>query len=451
MKFMNGPGVISNYKVDSWEELFKIHSDSAVMWCSDESDIFRFNCIDRTSILFLRFLLDNQKDGFLVYPFNKLNLLPVLTAEALYHRVPHKEQKQILLVSERNICIRDSFQKLKNASDEPLEKYFSIGVTRPGGTINNISKMKYSLCGRKIVLEPLLLFSSSLDTLPSQISGRIYSMIVEIDSNTSSDFFKKINAFKGDKGLKCIFYISSDFHCEQTKSLLSSGIPYWSWNQNEIIEDLKSDSIFIFPNEKYLKNNFWTPFYQLKNCLEGVQKFILPVKEDQLNKMLLRAKENFKVLMRHSKEINSSSLRKASISYLKVIHSFEQMMTPLSFSEKECSCTWGTTTIENKIHYLSSIAESLRSIDNTVSSFFYNSIEDLKQIYSYLQNSESGKPVIVVQIIEESIKNKKKMVIVLGLTHLDTKSIVINLQISKVRIFYMMSNALDFHYKVRKS
>ena len=33
----------------------------------------------------------------------------------------------------------------------------------------------------------------------------------------------------------------------------------------------------------------------------------------------------------------------------------------------------------------------------------------------------------------------------LGLTHLDTKSIVINLQLSKIRILDMMFTALDFH------
>jgi hypothetical protein len=36
---------------------------------------------------------------------------------------------------------------------------------------------------------------------------------------------------------------------------------------------------------------------------------------------------------------------------------------------------------------------------------------------------------------------KKKI----GLTHLDTKSIVINLQLTKIRILDMMFTALDFH------
>ncbi|MEL7663236.1 MAG: DrmE family protein [Methanosarcina mazei] len=383
------------------------------MWCSEESNNFQFNYIDRLSILFLRLLLDKQKDGFIVYPFNKMNLLPVLAAEALYHRVPKKERKKILLIGDRNICIRDSFQKLKNASNEPLEKYFSIGIVKPDGTVNNISKMKYNMGGKKRILEPLLLFSPNVNTLPNEkIGSQIFSIIIEIDSNTENNFFKILKAFKNNTGLKCIFYVTSDPYCEQVKTLLSSDIPFWSWEQNEVNERLKSENTFSFSSERYINNPFSTPLYQIKKYSDGIEKFILPVKEDELNKMLLHARENFRILLKHSHEINSSILNKASINYLKVIHSFEQLTSPLVFSEREYSGTWGTTTIENKIEYLLSIAENLRTEDSTASSFYYRSVEDLKHIYSYLKDRESGKPVIVIQIIEESIRNNKKLSIV---------------------------------------
>ncbi len=58
-------------KFDSWEDLFNKNCESSIIWCSEESNNFQFNYIDRLSILFLRLLLDKQKDGFLVsQPFN---------------------------------------------------------------------------------------------------------------------------------------------------------------------------------------------------------------------------------------------------------------------------------------------------------------------------------------------------------------------------------------------
>jgi hypothetical protein len=50
-----------------------------------------------------------------------------------------------------------------------------------------------------------------------------------------------------------------------------------------------------------------------------------------------------------------------------------------------------------------------------------------------------------IYIVLDCTQFEKIVNIMIGLTHLDTKSIVINLQLSKIRILDMMFTALDFH------
>lgn len=399
-----------NESNQSWENFFKPHTESDLIWCLDKSPInLRFHTVDRTILLFLRFLLEHKKDGFVVYPINKMNLMTPLAAEALFQRVPFKERKKILLIG-KNMGLRESFRTLTNAAGHPLEHSFPIGVVRSDGKIYNQSKIKF----RKTLIEPKILFTSSPEILPTFEWGEeIYAVIVEVDPQTLSRFRDSIETFRKKSGIPCVFWITSNPNCYQAKELLYSGIPVWGWNSDDLFFDYKNELNSINDDAYGIESNpYSAQLYQIKNAAEGVNNFVVSVEDEELNRMLIDAKNRYKDLIESIKEKDDIKLYGVAKDYLKVVHSFEDLTAPLIFSEREYSVTWGIQSIKSKIEIVKKESEDVKEYDSLFSSYMINAVEALEHIYNYFTNNDSGKPSLILQIIDKSIKYKKKTAVI---------------------------------------
>jgi len=396
-----------NDSYQNWEDFFRSQVESDLVWCLDNSPNFlKFHTIDRTLILFLRFVLGHKKNGLAVYPINKMNITTSLAAEALFQRVAFKERKKILLIG-KNIAIREAFRTLTNANGQPLEQIFPIGVVKYDGRVFNQSKIKYN----KKLLTPKIIFSSSPNILPDFDYGKdIYLILVEVDSNTPFDFRHTLEKYKKKNGIPCIFWITSNPYISQTRELLFSNIPYWGWNSHELSFDFKKE---LENNQiiDYKKNPFSAPIYNIKNAAEGITKIIVPVEDEILNDMLINAKKKYLNLVDDANKINNSKYKKMAKNYIKIVHAFEELTAPLGFSEKEFSVTWGIIPINIKLEYVKKQAEELRNEDYSLNHLM-SAIDELDNIYKYFETTQLGKPSLLTKIINISIREKKKTAII---------------------------------------
>jgi len=398
-----------NESNQSWEHFFKPHTESDLIWCLDKSPTnLRFHTVDRTILLFFRFLVEYKKDGFVVYPINTMNLIAPLAAEALFQRVPFKERKKILLIG-KNIGLRESFRTLTNAAGHPLEHSFPIGVVRSDGKIYNQSKIKF----KKTLIEPKILFTSSPEILPTLEWGKeIYAVIVEVDPQTPGQFRDLIKSFRKKSGIPCVFWITSNPNCYQAKELLYSGIPVWGWNSDDLFFDYKNELNSINHVYGIESNPYSAQLYQIKNAAEGVNNFVVSVEDEELNQILIDAKKIYEDFMGSIKEKYDEKLYRIAKDYLKVVHSFEDLTAPLIFSERENSVTWGIQSIKSKIEIVKKEVEDVKEYDSLFSSYMVNAIEALEHIFNYFTNNDSGKPSLILQIIDTSIKHNKKTAVI---------------------------------------
>ncbi len=400
-----------------WEEFLRAQTDSILLWSLDKGylnysgkDLF-FHTVDRTALLFFRCILDSQNEGLLIYPATKFLILAPFALEALYSRVSSKNRKKILIINER-IAARDEIKTHFlnfNATNMILHKsFFPVGIINRNGGIINISKIKKD----GAFIEPNLLFSPNPQILPDEAANDIYAVIVEINDSIPKENLQNLREWIKKNAIPCIFFISQDPPCEYAVELIKGGISYWGWNSVELIEDYQKDLEIHKKNPKKYETPFCDTFNQIKNRANGITKVVISIEETELNKFLLEARENYKILFQKAKKENNQFAVSASKKLLHVIYSVEELTAPLSYVEKEYAVSWGFSPISQKIENLKSNVNILAQWDSAYSSFYQASIDQLKRLFDYMIKTNSGKPSLAAQIINEAIKIDKKLAVV---------------------------------------
>jgi hypothetical protein len=402
----------------NWEDFLRAQTDCILLWSLDNGhlnysgkDLF-FHTVDRTALLFFRCILDKQQEGLLVYPANKFSILAPLTLEALYSRISVKYRKKILIINER-VAIRDEikthFLNFNIHSMILHESFFPVGLIKRNGGIINISRIKKA----GDLIEPKLLLSANPQILPDvDVAIYIYAVIVEINDSILKEHLQNLTKWVNKNSIPCIFFISQDPPCEYAVELIKAGISYWGWNSAALIEDYQKDIEIHKMNPKKYETPFCDTFNQIKNRANGITKIIISIEESELNRLLLEARENYKILFQKAKKENNQFAISASKKLLHLIYSFEELTAPLSYVEKEYAVSWGFFPLSQKIESLKSNVNILAQWDSTYSSFYQASIDQLKRLFDYMIEINSGKPSLITQIINEAIKKEKKLAVV---------------------------------------
>lgn len=404
--------------IKDWEDFLRAQTDCILLWSLDNGhinysgkDLF-FHTVDRTALLFFRCILDKQQEGLLVYPANKFSILAPLALEALYSRIPFKYRKKILIINER-VAIRDEIKThFLNFNVRAMilhESFFPVGLIKRNGGIINISRIKKA----GDLIEPKLLLSANPQILPDdEIANDIYAVIVEINDSFLKEHLQNLKEWVNKNAIPCIFFISQDPPCEYAVELIKAGISYWGWNSAALIEDYQKDLEIHKKNHKKYETPFCDTFNQIKNRANGITKIIISIEEAELNRLLLEARENYKILFQKAKKENNQFAVSASKKLLHVIYSLEELTAPLSYVEKEYAVSWGFFPIAQKIENLKPNVNILVQWDSTYSSFYQASIAQLKRLFDYMIKTNSGKTSLATQIINEAIKKEKKLAVV---------------------------------------
>lgn len=401
-----------------WEDFLRSQTDCILLWSLDNGHLnysgkdLSFHTVDRTALLFFRCILDRQQEGLLIYPANNFSFLAPIALEALYSRFEYKNRRKILIINER-VAIRDEIKThFLNFNARAMilhESFFPVGLINRKGRIINISRIKKA----GDFIEPNLLLSANPQTLPEEeIAKEIYAVIVEINDTIPMEHLQNLKAWSKRNSIPCIFFISQDPPCEYAVQLIKAEISYWGWNSTALLEDYQKDMKILKNNTEKSETPFWNTINQIRNRANGITKVIISIEEAEINKLLMEARENYKILYQKAKKENNQFAISASKRLLHVIYSFEELTAPLSYVEKEYAVSWGFSPISQKIENLKQNLSILSQWDSTYSSFYQTSIDQIRRLYDYMIKTNSGKTSLIPQIINEAINKGKKLVIV---------------------------------------
>lgn len=401
-----------------WEDFLRAQTDCILLWSLDNGHLnyngkdLSFHTVDRTALLFFRCILDRQQEGLLIYPANNFSFLAPIALEALYSRFKYKNRRKILIINER-VAIRDEIKThFLNFNARAMilhESFFPVGLINRKGRIINISRIKKA----GDFIEPNLLMSANPQTLPEEeIAKEIYAVIVEINDTIPVEHLQNLKAWSKRNSIPCIFFISQDPPCEYAVQLIKAGISYWGWNSTALLEDYQKDMKIHKNNPEKSETPFWNTINQIRNRANGITKVIISIEEAEINKLLMEARENYKILYQKAKKENNPFAISASKRLLHVIYSFEELTAPLSYVEKEYAVSWGFFPISQKIENLKQNLSMLSQWDSTYSSFYQTSIDQIRRLYDYMIKTNSGKTSLIPRIINEAINKGKKLAIV---------------------------------------
>lgn len=406
-----------------WEEIFTEDPEnrSRVVSILSKKDLnindkpIYLNAINRQSISFYRCCLRHKKEGVLVYPTHELSITPLVALEGLYYNYHRKQEfggrDKILVISSRLSLrneIRECFKTLKAGSLPIYYELFPVGRVKLNGEIVKFSDIK------NLKIAPKLYVSPNLNTLPAKnFSEQIFSVIVESDSYWNQEKDDALREWIRDAHIPHLFWIATDPISPHVHKLIESKrLPYWGWNAEELEVDSQVDESNLKSGKFDLDQIFCQNYTEIKNKFSGITKVIVPVKEDYLNKTFKECRKIYIQLLRTAKRTNLSSGIAFAYRYIGCVNALEETISPLSYSEKHIEGKWGRCTTSRMLELLATQAEYINKECAFFSSYSEGAVDKLNNIYRYMLDKNTGKHLVILEIIKEALENHKKIVIV---------------------------------------
>ncbi len=260
---------------------------------------------------------------------------------------------------------------------------------------------------------PKLLISPGPAALPnSEVSKKIFGAIIEATSDLTEEQLEDLVKWAEKNEVPFIFTISPDPPTKSAILMIEKGYPYWGWEPQSLAKDCSYDEKDFKAGHFYREQPFSKNFDELQNKASGLKKIIIPVKEDQLNSLLIELRKIYFELSKASNSIESPTTKEIAKRFLGCIYALEEMASPLTYAEIELRKRWGVIPVKNRIYALKGLCESARSENQVFASFAAHSVDKIIEAYSYMEEKKSGKHLIILQIIKEATASGKSVLFV---------------------------------------
>lgn len=365
---------------------------------------FNLTRIDRIATILQCLLSTFGGQAVLVYPVNPCKLASVLALEALYARADPFARPYVLCVG-TDVSPRDEFMGFRNPGDILHRRFFPVGMLRGDGGVRDLSRVRIG----HHELDPRLIFSSSLrHRAPTGLSSRMSAAIVMVDERMNPDDLLEFGRWAISEGVRAVLYVVTNPFSEQAERLFASGLPVWGWNPESLytLYDGETEDAHANPVGPFSPPEEW-----LRNLATSHRFIIAPVDEDRIGPVLTEARKRYLAVLHNAKPGDDQLRLRATRSLLKLIYSLEDLATPSSFYDREASELWHTMPINRRFSGLQRACDELRRVDPGTASFIDITRQQLQSVYSLTQEDPSGKPVTLLGIIDEAIKRRASMAI----------------------------------------
>lgn len=438
-----GSAVSEEKKRLSWEEyLFKqtpikntllstVATDGGGGWMTYNQKYIFFHKVDRILLDFMNIITAKKKELLVVYPVNKFNFLVPLAIEAGYCR-RHKEFETIIIVSS-DTHIRGEYMSVEiGPTFLHRHPWFTAGFLGMRGSLRDLSKVR--IRGRHI--EPSIIFCPRIEFLPgfeasekklsdytvntqriknnaeSNPPPPMSAVIVHITEGMTPDNLSDFRRWLHKWGIHAALYISTNPYNPQVSRLKEEGVPVWQWNPDAIRYEYEKEVEKYKEDIDRYKNSFCASLENVVNLMDGIKKVVVSIEDQTLNSYLKNLGERYKVMLKASEKKASEKLKDAAKDFLGTVYAFEELLTPLDYCEEEFDSSWGSITISKRIERLEQTCHRISMEFPMSGSFYKTSIQQLKQLYEYMQNKSVGKTSSIVEAIDRAIKEKKSLNII---------------------------------------
>ena len=365
---------------------------------------FNLSRLDRIATVLQCLLSTYGGLAVLVYPVEPCKLASVLALEALYARTNPVARPYVLCVGS-DVGPRDEFMSFRNPGDLLHRRFFPVGMLRGDGGIRDLSRVRIGYHD----LEPCLIFSSSLrHRPPNSLASRMSAAIVMVEERMTPDDLLDFSRWAISQGVQAVLFVVTNPFSEQARCLFATGLPLWGWNP----ESLRAlyDGTQADVNEKAV-GPFSPPEGWLRNLATSHRFVIAPVDEDRIGPALTEARNRYLELLRSAKNGEDEMLLRAIRTLLKLIYSLEDLVTPGAFYDHEAGALWNTMPVSRRFSGNQRACDELRRTDPGTAGFIDISRQQLQSVYSLLQDDPSGKPVSLLDVIDEAARRKASMAI----------------------------------------
>jgi len=369
-----------------------------------DGEPFSLTWIDRIATILQSLLSTYGGQAVLVYPVEPCKLVSVLALEALYARVDPDARPFVVCVSS-DVSPRDEFMRFRNPGDALHRRFFPVGMLRGDGGVRDLSRVRIG----SHELGPRLIFSSSLrHRLPTGLASRVSAAIVMVEDRMNPDDLLDFGRWAVSQGVRAVLYIVTNPFSDQAARLFASGLPRWGWNTESLHafyggEKEHSDGGPLGP--------FSPPEFWLRN-LAGSHRFVIErVDEDRIGPALTEARRRYLEVLRDAKTKDNKLLLRATRSLSRLICSMEELVTPSSLYDREAGALGLTIPISRRVAGLRRACEELQRVDPGTAGFIDITRQLLESVYELTREDPSGKPVALLGVIDEAVKQKASMAI----------------------------------------
>lgn len=388
--------------------------NSSILWSLDNGYLnysgqsIYLHSVNIQSLLFFKSALVKNQPGVLVYPSSRKTITPLLALEALYYRLhenklPSGRNRLVIFSSRVELRreLRDHFTSFKAGGMPLYLNSFPIGRATANGKIEKIVSK---------TAEPRLIISPGIAALPKDdVAQNIFGVILEATPDVKEDQAEQILRWISFHKIPFIFIVSSDPPTELARKLIDKKFVYWGWNTESLAEDCEKDELNLETGVFNVDQPFCKNYKEIRNKGLGVKKIIIPVKEQNLNQILINLRKDYQELARASDSMNCASGTEVANRYLGCIYALEELTSPLAYAEIELGRRWGTIPVNRRISALRNNCESIRGEEPLFSSFAIRSSNNLLEAYRYMADKKTGKHPIIIQIIKEALANGKSV------------------------------------------
>lgn len=398
----------------TWESILKGSSESHLVWSTNagflnfEDMPIKFHTIDREILMLSARASASGLDLAILYPVCEFHLLVPMAVEILYNLMNSQESRKSVLLITNRLNAREDYRSLKTNYMHIHEDAFRLCIVKRDGSYRRMRQRS----GYRPGGWDRFFITTSERYLPDETtSSEINSAIVDLSGSADIDL-EHINEWSRKNGVKCIIYVDTNPYSDYVKYFKKNGIPLWGWNKEELKNECESEMEAIKKFKSKYENPFSVSIFSILNSIQGINKRIVEIKDDELDILMTDAVKLYYSLKAEAEKSEDYSVKNAAYCFLSILFSMQRMTAPLKYVEEEREIAWGCRTIDEMIEALDNFTSMIYKKNELLGSYFSKTKTCCRKLYEMFEKGSGFKPRKIGEIIDEAIKCKKKTLII---------------------------------------
>lgn len=364
---------------------------------------FQLAKIDRVSIALTCVLCRFGGQLAVVYPVPEFKGLPLLALEAIRNRSQLDSRPTVVCIS-REISSREAFMDLSNPGAVLHRQFYPVGMIRIDGSVRNLTDSGKGSPARS----PVLVFSPSIQSLvKSNLAPSVAAVVADMEcirSQRISDFLSWSTAHK----IPAVLFLVTNPFSPCLKELSDLGVRIWGWDKSSVRALNDQDK---WRASQKTSTPFSLPYDWFLNIGESQRFVVCSVKEDRINPILADARVRYSQILESATRTKNQDALMAARILINLICAMEGLPVPISLYDAEARSFYGTLSIGRRFQSLRKARAQLESSDSGAASYLSVTLQNLENAYNLLREDPSGKPSIILAIIDEAVRQNASMTI----------------------------------------